>query len=512
MPLMISRLLFLLVAMTTSAVALEMPNIFSDGMVLQRQAPVKIWGKAEPGASVQIKFAGQEVEAQTDSNGNWSAVLKPMEASFEERELSVQSGEKSKKFQDVLVGEVWLCSGQSNMQWPINKSTDGDIAKLGANDKYLRLYKVGFGTSTEPQFSSRSRWMKDTPTHAGTFSAVAYFFGRDLRKVLDVPVGLIQSAVGGTPVIAWTRQEAFTNFPPLQEKEKEWEADLATFDDKLAAWKEDYQQWLQKKGISEEDYVKHKRQGAPRKPEGADSPHRPASLANAMIAPVAPYSVRGAIWYQGEADARWEPQDYGKRLGVMIQDWRQWWEMPEMPFGIVQLANLGVPKAKPSDDPWPKLRESQRRLAQSDPNVGMAVAIDIGEENDIHPTNKAAVAHRLARWALADVYQKLPLAGGPEVVSATAEGESIVLNFDQVGGGLHSIDAKQLKGFTVEDANGRFRNVPAKIVGKEKVRLSTKGITQPKRVRYAWQSNPVDASLGNKERLPASPFEIAVTE
>lgn len=502
--------LLLILAFTLQAFALEMPKVFSDHMVLQQQEPVRLWGRAEANAAVQIQFAGQEVNTTADGQGNWSAKLEPLEASFAGRELTVKSGDAMLTFEDVLVGEVWLGSGQSNMLWRMDRSNDGDLLQLGANDPYLRLYAVNYATATEPQFSCPAVWQKDSPASAGNFSGVAYQFARDLRKTLNVPVGIIQSAVGGTPVIAWTRKGAFSAYEPLVEKHAEWEHKLSTYEEDLAKWQTEYDAWRQAKGIATEDYPRHKNQGAPEKPEGPDSPHRPASLANGMIAPVAPYTIRGVIWYQGEQDARWDPEKYGQRLGVMINDWRQWWGLPEMPFGIVQLANFGMARDVPGDEPWPKLRESQRLLAKADPHAGLVVAIDVGEADDIHPTDKFTVARRLARWALTDVYGKLSLVGGPEIAEAKLGDNAIILTFDQVGTGLRAFNSQKLLGFSVEGANGKSVKVPAEITGNNQVTLSTKGITEPKRVRYAWNNNPATANLTNQERLPASPFEISV--
>jgi sialate O-acetylesterase len=507
-----TRLFLFFILIGTSATALELPHIFSDHMVLQQQATIRIWGKADPAATVQVQLAEQDVSTETDSQGRWSVALNPMQASFEAKTLTVRSGASDISFEDVLIGEVWLGSGQSNMSWMIKQSVDGDITSLGADDPYLRLYKVAYHPSQQPEFSNQAVWSRDSPGNCSNFSAVAYHFARHLRQTLNVPVGIINSSVGGTPVIAWTRQQAFSNYAPLAERAQEWEKQLANYDANLAAWNETYRQWRQKRGLSAENYRLHRRQGAPLQPEGPNSQNRPANLANGMITPVAPYALRGVIWYQGEADAGWAPELYGKRLGVMIDDWRAWWQMPDMAFGIVQLPNFKTPRTEPSDDSWPKLRESQRKLALSDPHTGMAVTIDQGEEADIHPANKLIVARRLVRWALADVYDKLALGGGPQIAGARLGDNGILLTFDQVGRGLFIMDAKQLGGFTVEDSSGTFVKVPAKIVSANQVWLSTQELASPKRVRYAWQNNPVDASLGNVERLPASPFEIKLED
>jgi len=496
--------------------ALQLPSVFSDSMVLQREAPVRIWGKATPDAAIEVRFADQTVTGEVAQDGSWAVYLDPLEASFEPQQLVVTSGEEKLAFNDVLVGEVWLGSGQSNMAWEVRKSVDSDIISLGAQDPFLRLFKVNYQPSREMEFSSDRGWTKDSVASVQYFSSVAYQFARDLRITLNVPVGIMQSAVGGTPSIAWTRSQAIAKSPQLRAIEEEWEASLAKYNETLAAWEQAYAEWRASKGIKVEDYRRHLRQGAPRQPEGPDSPKRPASLANGMISPIAGYTIRGAIWYQGEADTNDKPELYDERLSLMIADWRQWWGLPELPFGVVQLPDFMKAQDRPANSNWAKVRESQRKVAQSDPNVGLAVTIGLGESNDIHPPEKRTVARRLARWALADVYGKIDMRGGPEVVSAVKEGANIRLTFTQTGAGLHVQDAEQLSGFTASDTmeepdiwwQTNFYSVPAKIISKNEVRLKIPGGKNPIRVRYAWQSNPVDATLTNAERLPAGPFEI----
>lgn len=511
------RIIILTLIASTPVWALELPSIFSDIMVLQQEMPVRIWGKAVPEAKVKVQFAGQEVSTEASSDGTWAVYLKPLEASFEGRELSVSSGDETRVFRQVLVGEVWLGSGQSNMAWNVSMCGDGDILLLGAHDPYLRLHQVDYHVAQEPRFSDKWNWIPDRPESTQWISSVAYQFARDLRITLRVPVGIINSSVGGTPAIAWTRGKAIVENPHLRSKDDEWEAALARYDEDLKSWESEYAAWRESKGVKEGNYEEHKRQGAPGKPEDASSPNRPASLANGMIAPIAGYTIRGVIWYQGEEDAKWEPARYGERLSVLIADWRQWWGIKDLPFGIVQLANLTSPRDRPTNGPWANIRESQRKVAQADPNIGLAVTIDVGEANDIHPRDKFTVARRLARWALADVYGKIELRGGPEIASAVREGSSILLRFNQTGKGLHMMDAHQLGGFTASDSltdpegGTDFYPVRAHIHSKNEVRLDIPAGGEPARVRYGWQSNPVEANLTNQERLTASPFEMEIS-
>ena len=512
-----SKIVTLALFVTTQIWALELPNIFSDNMVLQCEMPVRIWGKGKPGATVEVYFAGQKVSTQTGPDGKWVIFLEPLEVSFEESELKVACGDEERIFRNILVGEVWLGSGQSNMQWSVEMSGDSDILLLGANDPYLRLHKVNYAVSREPLFSDRWNWVSDKAESTRHISSVAYQFARDMRATLQVPVGIINASVGGTPSIAWTRGEAISQSPQLQAKDDEWEAKLARYDEDLLRWEKAYAAWLEEKGIKHEDYNQHRFQGAPWKPEAANSPNRPASLANGMIAPIAGYSMRGVIWYQGEEDAKWDPANYDQRLKVMIEDWRQWWGKERLPFGIVQLANLQFPQKQPTNGPWANIRECQRRVALSDPMIGLVVTTDIGEANDIHPRDKFTVARRLSRWALTDVYGKLKLAGGPEIESAVKEGSTVLLRFNQTGEGLHLMDAHQLGGFTASDSlteaigETDFYFVKAHIRSKAEVSLDIPAGKNPVRIRYGWQSNPIKANLSNKERLPASPFEIEIS-
>jgi len=448
---------------------LDLPNIFSDHMVIQQEQPVPIWGRALPNAEVTVLFREQTAQTTASAKGEWKLNLQPEPASFTPAELVVRSATTVKRFGDVLVGEVWLASGQSNMEWAVANSLDADIEILAARHPAIRIHEIERTIASEPAFTNPATWEVCSSETIRDFSAVAYAFGRDLRQILQVPIGLIDATWGGTPAIAWTRESAFSCHPLLTEKAKEWEED----------------------------------------PEAdPESPHRPGSLANGMLAPVAPYAIRGAIWYQGEADAGWKPDQYDDRLEVMIGDWRDWWKIPGMPFGIVQLAGYLEPKTEPANDPWPQLRESQRDLARELPHTGLAVAIDIGEVDDIHPRDKRTVGRRLARWALADVYDRIELRGGPEVDSVDWSEDSVTLTFTQTGSGLKPLDGPPLNGFTLSGTAGIFHRADAEILDSRTIRVKAAEVSEPVHLRYGWQNNPVSANLGNEERLPASPFEV----
>jgi sialate O-acetylesterase len=471
-----------------AAASLELPGVFSDHMVLQQGKSLPVWGMGTPGASVTVHI-GQDAETvPVGPDGTWRVTLPAQAVSFEHVEFKIESSTgESLSYADVLIGEVWFASGQSNMTWAVQRSLDGDMEAVMAHHPNLRILDIDRVASTEPRFSSPRIWQTVSAESIPSFSAVTYTFGRDLQAALRSPIGLIHSSWYGTPAIAWTRESALPNHPLLAERAAEWEAVLTL----------------------PEAETENLLAGVNRRRVSAGSSQRPGVLANGMVAPVAPYAIAGAIWYQGEGDANWEPELYGERLAVMIEDWRAWWELPEMPFGIVQLAGFMQPKTAPSNDPWPRLRESQRVLARTLPHTGLAVAIDIGEVDDIHPFNKHTVGRRLARWALADVYGLLELRGGPEIAAATFDEEGITLTFTQIGGGLRPFNGNPLLGFTVAGEDGVFYFAEAEVTAPDTVLVKLpEGVTEATHVRYAWQNNPVEANLYNLERHPASPFEV----
>lgn len=489
--------------------ALELPNIFSDHMVLQRDQPLPVWGSADAGATVKIVFGQQAVEAVADVDGKWLAKLAPEPASATPATLQVTSGDQQIIVSDILVGEVWLCSGQSNMQVKVESSLNGDLFMLGGVNPLIRLYQVEIVPSTTPRFSAKAKWAQTSAQSIAKFSAAGFHFGTVLHSILGVPVGLVGAYAGGTPAIAWTRPSAFPNHPLLLQHAADWEAGMPTYAERNADYKIRLAAWKKSKGIAPNANFDVWAYADSPKPELYDpkGTKRPGVLANGMLSTVAPYALRGAIWYQGEADAGWVPEQYDERLAVMVDDWRVWWDNPTLAFGVAQLANftrefVATPEAK-----WPRFRESQRRFAAKDPHAGLAVTIDVGEANDIHPWDKQTVGQRLARWALADIYKKIKLRGGPEPLDATFAG-SVRIRFASTGGGLWAFNGGALQGFTLAGADGVFHTATAVIKGKDAVEVSCPEVPAPQNVRYAWAMNPRGANLSNTQRLPAGPFEL----
>jgi sialate O-acetylesterase len=491
------------------AEGLKLPSVFSDHMVLQRELPLPVWGQAEAGAEVRVAFREQTRTTTADAAGNWRVDLAPESASFEPAELRVQSGDSQRVIQDVLVGEVWFCSGQSNMDWQVRRTLDGDLEPL-VHAPAIRLLRAKRVVSATALWDNGAVWTAATPETIAGFSSVGWHFGRTLQGVLNVPVGLIDSAWGGTPAIAWSRPVAMGRHPLLQARWDEWEAGMPSFAQKKAEWEAALAAWQAENGVAPAAFNPRQHPNAPKPPPfDPASPHRPASLANGMVSPFIPFAMRGVIWYQGESDAGWNPQQYGERLQVMFEDWREAWGLPNLYVGIVQLANFMVPKVEPADDPWPQLREAQRQFSLNLHHSGMAVTIDLGEEKDIHPRNKQAVGRRLARLALADAYGLEVLRGGPipDKVEWQENGE-LRIQFRQNGSKLISFDRELLGGFTLAGEDGVFHPANAEILSASSVRVHSEAVLKPVHLRYAWQNNPADASLFNEERIPASPFEL----
>lgn len=478
-------------------------------MVLQRDQPLPVWGRADAGAKVKIVFGQQAVEAVADADGRWLAKLAPEPASASLATLQVTSGDKQIVVSDILVGEVWLCSGQSNMQVKVESSLNGDLFMLGGVNPLIRLYQVEIVPSTTPRFSAKAKWAQTSAQSIAKFSAAGFHFGTVLHSILGVPVGLVGAYAGGTPAIAWTRPSAFPKHPLIVQHAADWEAGMPTYTERNADYKTRFAAWKKSRGIAPNADIDVWAYDDSPKPELYDpkGTKRPGVLANGMLATVAPYALRGAIWYQGEADAGWVPEQYDERLAVMVDDWRVWWDNPALAFGVAQLANFKKPSSESTDEKWPPFRESQRRFAQKDPHAGLAVTIDVGEANDIHPWDKETVGQRLARWALTDIYKKLKLRGGPEPIDATFAA-SVQIRFESTGGGLGALNGAPLQGFTLAGADGVFHAAKAEIKGKDAVEVSSADVPSPLSVRYAWAMNPRGANLHNTQRLPAGPFEL----
>jgi len=495
-------LLLLACAVSVGGADVTLPAMFSDHMVVQRGVAPPVWGWADPGEEVNVSLGEQAKTVAADAAGTWSVEFPAMEAGGPYT-LKVQ-GKNTIEVVDVLVGEVWLCSGQSNMAMSVAGSANFPEEKAAADHPQIRMFTVARVPAETPQERCQGNWQVCSPDTVGGFSATAYFFGRELHKQLDVPVGLINSSWGGTPVQAWTSLEAQQAVPELEPMLKGWNERVAAYDPE--AVKADYEKQLDQWREKVEE-AKTAGREPPRKPRPPDdprlSPHRPANLYNGMIAPLAPYALRGAIWYQGESNAGGDAHLYGLQLATMINNWRQVWRQGDFPFEWVQLPNFRAPQKNPIETSGWVIVQEQMLKTLAVPNTGMAITIDLGEANDIHPKNKQDVGKRLALWALGTTYDQDIVYSGPVYASMQKQDGKIVLEFEHVGDGLVAKDGK-LKGFAIAGPDKEFVFAEAEIVGTRVV-VSSPEVDDPAAVRYAWASNP-DCNLYNSAGLPASPF------
>jgi len=476
------------------------PNpLFSDNAVLQRDKKVPVWGAASEGEKVTVEFAGQKLETIA-KDGKWKVELQPMPASAEPRSMTF-TGNNTMTASNILVGEVWLCSGQSNMEWALKDTTNGPETVAAATDPQLRIMRLPHRASDEPQVTFDAKWNPCAPASVPDFSAVAYHFGRDLRKSLGVPVGLIGSYFGGTPAEAWTDQTTLAESPELKtildaQARKEAEFDPVKMEETNKKNRADYEAALAK--ATAEGTNKPSRPVVLMPPK--IDHRRPIGLYNGMIAPLQPYTVRGVIWYQGESNAG-SPILYRKLFPAMITSWRQQWGQSDMPFLFVQIA--------PYKSMNPGIREAQLLTWKATPNTAMAVTTDVGNAEDIHPRDKEPVGLRLALAARALAYGEKLEYSGPEYDSMSVSGNRAVLRFKHTGGGLVAKDG-DLRGFFIAGADGNFRPAKAEIKG-DAVEVFSEDVPSPAAVRYGWANVP-DVNLTNKEGLPASPFRTDVSD
>jgi len=484
------------------------PAIFGENMVLQQKHKNPVWGWAGKGEKVTVSIAGQKHETQADKDGAWRVTLNPMDASSKPKVLSIKGKSSSLEYGNVLVGEVWVCSGQSNMGWSVNSSDDSDLETLTAHHPNLRLISVPQVGTQEPQSDFNGKWEATTPETARNFSAVGYLFGRRLHQALQVPVGLIDNAWGGSACEAWIprdRLNATSVAKPYMEQwkktEAEYDATKATeeYEARLAKWKEKAKKLkAEKKGVPR----------APRKPRNPlTGQHRPANLYNGVLKPIIGYGIKGAIWYQGESNSA-RGHAYREVFPLMIETWRRDWKQGDFSFYWVQLADFMGEDQEPTDNNWPELREAQTMSLDRLKNVGQAVIIDVGEGRDIHPRNKQIVANRLARHALAKDYEVKIAHESPRYKSMETKGSNAILTFDHVGTGLYTFDVREPVGFAICGKDRKFVWAKARLAGKDKVAVWADGIKEPVAVRYAWSNNPACNLYGKtgSVTLPATPF------
>ncbi len=454
---------------TAARADVRMPALFADHMVLQREHANPVWGWADAGEEVAVVLGDQTHKATADADGKWRVVLDPLPAGGPHK--IVVEGKNRVEIDDVLVGEVWVCSGQSNMAFTVNTAYASDLTKVTAHYPNLRMITVPRVGTQEMKDDFKGQWKLCTPENVGSFSAVGYFFGRVLDQALDIPIGLIHDSWGGSACEAWIPRRLLEEDPQYKPLMARWEK-------------------IEKEGT---------------KQNLLNGNARPGNLYNGMLNPIVGYGIRGAIWYQGESNAG-RAYQYRHMFPLMIKSWRDAWKEGDFSFYWVQLADFLAENAEPMDSAWAELREAQT-MTQGLPNTGQAVIIDIGEGNDIHPRNKEDVGERLARWALAKDYNIDIVCQSPEYKSMQRDGNKIVITFDHVDSGFRPFDVNQIEGFTIAGADRKFVNAQAKLVkdSKNQVVVWSDDVAEPVAVRYAWANNPI-CNLQTVLGLPTTPF------
>jgi sialate O-acetylesterase len=514
----------------------KMPTIFGDHMVLQQDVKLPIWGVADAGEKVTVSVGGKTIETTTGPDGKWRVDLDPLPATTTATTMTV-TGKNTLKFDDVLIGEVWFCAGQSNMGFVLNSAHNASTEIPKANDPQLRYFHVSGGPALEPSTALKcGQWELCTPGSAPNFSAVGYFFARELRANLNRPVGLIVSAWGGTTAESWTPIPAYAKEPELKvdfDRHAKALADFpklnAEYPDKMSAWAEEQTQWKKEYGIDYDnalkdwqaaaDAAKAAGQPAPPKPKLAVAPPQqparpdggtgiPGCLFNGVVAPVIPYAIKGVAWYQGESNAG-NAAKYQILFPALIKGWREFWGQGDFPFIFVQLPKFIQGQG------LPLMREVQSKTLAL-PETGMTTIIDIGDPNNIHPTDKIDVGTRLSLVARHLAYGQDIVWSGPVYDSMKVEGNSIRVQFTQTGGGLiigtapwtapnvTPLSDTTLEGFAIAGEDKQWVKAEAKIDGNTVV-VSSEKVPTPVAVRYAWEPSP-SCNLYNKEGLAASPF------
>ncbi|MCF7669698.1 MAG: sialate O-acetylesterase [Verrucomicrobia bacterium] len=486
---------FAFIVLTAASVRgdVKLHGLFSDNMVLQRGMPVPVWGWADNGEVVTVEILGKSVKT-TARDGKWCVYLPKMQAGGPYT-LSVE-GKNSIELENVLVGEVWICSGQSNMEWSLSGAFKSEADIENSSNARLRLYTVPKRKADEPVTDVDSSWVESNPDTVPGFSAVGYYFGRELQKALGIPVGLIHSSWGGSPAEVWMSETVLESNPVYKRQILDtYQEQLENFNKRLSEWEKKAEE------------AKNNNQEPPGKPW---KPWKPAELYNGMIAPLLPYAIQGAIWYQGESNAG-RAYQYRSLFADMIQNWRIDWGLGDFTFLEVQLAPWDMNRGRSMDEiaaeitesSWAELREAQLLATKVLPNVGMAVITDVGNKDDIHPKKKEPVGSRLALTARGIAYDEPIEYSGPVYTGMRVIGDKAIIEFEHTGKGLESRGG-DLRGFTICGADREFVWADAEVVD-DKVVVSSPKVPHPIAVRYGWADYPV-VNLWNKNGLPATPF------
>ncbi len=459
--------LFLLLWSFAGISQVTLPPFFNCNMVLQQGIPIPVWGWASKGEKVTVTLEKSVVSTRAGKDGKWRVNLPKMNYGGPYK-MTVK-GKNFRTIENIMIGEVWVCSGQSNMEFRVSSTKNAAAEIETANYPNIRFFTVKKRVSKEPQENlEEGEWWACTPQSVKDFSAVGYFFGRNLFEQLKVPIGLIHTSWGGTVAETWTSAQTIAGDPDLSQLLEK----LKTVD--MSATK-----------VGPNAY--------------------PTLLYNGMLNPIIPYGIRGAIWYQGESNAS-RAQQYKRVFPNMIKDWRTKWNQGNFPFLFVQLANFKKPVAEPSESEWAELREAQTQTLQLE-NTGMATIIDVGDADNIHPTDKQTVGYRLSLAARKVAYGETLVYTGPTYKEMKIDKNNIFITFDHVGKGLKINDKYgYINGFTIASKDGDFKWAKAKVVNENTVMVNSEAVQNPAAVRYGWADNPDDLNLYNVEGLPANPF------
>ena len=481
---------------------LNLARAFGSHMVLQQGQPVPVWGTSKPEAKVTVALGIQKQTAIANSDGRWKTIFPSLKAKGQTLRLTAETAAGKITLDDILVGEVWLCAGQSNMEWKLSQSASAKTAIPAAKHARLRLFNFvgaargGSGDYTPelakrltPQRFCSGQWRECSPDSAAPFSAVGYFFGQKLLADLDVPVGLINVAMGGTPAEAWVRRGALAAHPQLAAMTRgNWLENKS-----LEPWCRGRGASNLKRALAANDFI-------PGDDLGPNHSFKPAFMWDAAVTPLTQMPIAGVLWYQGEsnAESEWRVAQHDSVLKTLVTDWRAQRKRPDLPFLFVQLPAMKRPH-------WPAFRASQQRVHDALPHTGMAVTIDLGHPTDVHPRDKKPVGERLALIAAKQVYGKTVVAFGPVVKSVSRDEDRLILKFESADG-LRTRDGKAPTGFEIRDGKGEWHAVKARIVDGV-LELNCGTSKKPAAVRYGWVSFPEPRlNLINVAGLPAAPF------
>ncbi|HLF45920.1 MAG TPA: sialate O-acetylesterase [Chitinophagaceae bacterium] len=497
------RFFFLFILCLPLAVSsqLQLAKIFSDNMVMQRDQPIHIWGKAIPGQTVSLSFANEKASIRAKIDSTWIATFKRQQANATPQTLSIKSGNEKTEIKNILIGDIWLCIGQSNMEWPMQKEMHYTEALPNSRQPLMRLYNPTYAGKntynvlftdsiiqnlTKENFY-KGQWQNCDSNSFKTMSAVAWYFGKELATRINIPVGLINISIGGAPLETFISTEALKNSKQFADKlNGDW-----LKNDALPVW-------IRERGKQNVGGLTI----VPQDEYGNNHAFKPGLAFEAGIAPIMNLPIKGILCYQGESNAQEIERviEYAALSKLIIEDYRKKWKQPDLPFFYVQLSSIDTMNYK--GHLWPQFRNEQRKMLNLIPNIGMAVCSDIGFKNDVHPTNKKNVGERLARWALNKTYYKDSIPSGPLPLKAKFNDGEMIIAFQYFSNGLKTSDGKSIRGFSVDGKN----EIPAFIKNNQIVIKTEK---KPEWIYYGWKPFS-DANLSNSENLPASTFKIKV--